>query len=147
MHPLSGHFEKYHNTLCLSPQIVHKHCFQFLLGLKMVPRENKNNAYAKFGRINKEYYGQRSLTIPERVSGGNRAYLPCESEDLPLNLDQSFLRLHLQESTSLNSAQMRYWARRQVRALGADQSKADSGDESAEEFAFIKHFFPVILRF
>ena len=23
----------------------------------MVPRENKNNAYAKFGRINKEYYG------------------------------------------------------------------------------------------
>ena len=23
----------------------------------MVPRENKNNAYAKCGRINKEYYG------------------------------------------------------------------------------------------
>ena len=23
----------------------------------MVPRENKNNAYAKFGGINKEYYG------------------------------------------------------------------------------------------
>ena len=23
----------------------------------MVPRENKNNAYAKFGRTNKEYYG------------------------------------------------------------------------------------------
>ena len=23
----------------------------------MVPRENKNSAYAKFGRINKEYYG------------------------------------------------------------------------------------------
>ena len=52
-----GHFEKYHNTLCLSPQILHKHCFQFLLGLTMVPRENKNNAYPKFGRINKEYYG------------------------------------------------------------------------------------------
>ena len=44
-----GHFEKYHDTLCLSPHILHKHCFQFLLGLTIVPRENKNNAYAKFG--------------------------------------------------------------------------------------------------
>ena len=52
-----GHFRKYHNILCLSPQILHKHCFQFLLGLTMIPRENKNNAYAKFGVTNKEYYG------------------------------------------------------------------------------------------
>ena len=51
------HFGKYHNILCLSPKILHKHCFQFLLGLTMVPRENKNNAYAKFGGTNKEYYG------------------------------------------------------------------------------------------
>ena len=49
-----GHFGKYHNTLCLSPQILHKHCFQFLLGLT---RENKNNAYAKFGETNEDYYG------------------------------------------------------------------------------------------
>ena len=27
------------------------------LGLTMVPRKNKNNAYAKFGGTNKEYYG------------------------------------------------------------------------------------------
>ena len=40
-----------------SPQILHNHCFQFLLGLTMVPRENKNNAYSKFGETNKEYYG------------------------------------------------------------------------------------------
>ena len=46
-----GHSRKYHNTLCLSPQILHKHCFQFLLGLTMVLRENKNKAYAKFGVI------------------------------------------------------------------------------------------------
>ena len=52
-----GHFGKYHNTLCLSPQILHKHCFQFLLRLTTVPRENENNAYAKFGGTNKEYYG------------------------------------------------------------------------------------------
>ena len=30
--------------------IGHKHCFHFLLGLTMVPRENKSNAYAKFWR-------------------------------------------------------------------------------------------------
>ena len=47
------HFGKYHNTLCLSPQILRKHCFQFLLGIKMARRENKINAYAKFGGTNK----------------------------------------------------------------------------------------------
>ena len=52
-----GHFGKYHNTFCLSPQILHKHCFQFLLGITMVRRENKNNAHAKFWGTNKEYYG------------------------------------------------------------------------------------------
>ena len=52
-----GHFGKYHNTLCLSPKILHRHCFQFLLGLAVVPRENKNNAYVKFGGTRKVYYG------------------------------------------------------------------------------------------
>ena len=37
--------------------IGYKHLFQFLLRLRMVPRENKSNAYAKFGGTNKEYYG------------------------------------------------------------------------------------------
>jgi len=40
-----------HNTLCWSLQnfaILHKHCLQFLLGVKMAPRETENNAYAKF---------------------------------------------------------------------------------------------------
>lgn len=52
-----GHCGKYHDTLCFSPKTLHKGCFQFPLGLTMVPRENKNNAYAKFGGTNKEYYG------------------------------------------------------------------------------------------
>ena len=30
------------------PKILHKHCFQFLMGVKMAPRETENNAYAKF---------------------------------------------------------------------------------------------------
>ena len=41
------------------PKILHKHCLQFLLGVKMAPRlEIENNAYAKFwGGANKEHYG------------------------------------------------------------------------------------------
>ena len=46
----SGHFRKYHNTLCLWPQILHKHCFCFLSGTLQFPRETENNAYAKFLR-------------------------------------------------------------------------------------------------
>ena len=30
------------------PKILHKHCLQFLLGVKMAPRETENNVYAKF---------------------------------------------------------------------------------------------------
>ena len=30
------------------PKILHEHCLQFLLGVKMAPRETENNAYAKF---------------------------------------------------------------------------------------------------
>ena len=35
-----------HNALCLSRQkILHKHCLQFLLGVKMARRETENNVY------------------------------------------------------------------------------------------------------
>ena len=30
------------------PKVLHKHCLQFLLGVKVAPRETENNAYAKF---------------------------------------------------------------------------------------------------
>ena len=30
------------------PKVLHKHCLQFLLGVKMAPRETENNAYVKF---------------------------------------------------------------------------------------------------
>ena len=44
-------YQKYHNTLFVCPSnILHKHCFQFLLGPLEVPRENLNSAYAKFWR-------------------------------------------------------------------------------------------------
>ena len=62
---LIGNFGKYHNTLSLPLRILHKHFFHFLLGLTVVPRENKYNAYAKFGGTDKEYYGifRSGLTI------------------------------------------------------------------------------------
>ena len=30
------------------PQTLHNHCLQFLLGITVVPREIKDNTYAKF---------------------------------------------------------------------------------------------------
>ena len=45
-------FQKYHNTLrCLQ---TYKHCFQFLLGLTVAPREISSE---KVWRDNKGYYG------------------------------------------------------------------------------------------
>ena len=39
------------------PQNLHWHSFQFLLGVKMAPRETEKNAYAKFWGTNKERRG------------------------------------------------------------------------------------------
>ena len=30
-------------------KLLHKHCLQFLLGVKMTPRQTENNAYENFG--------------------------------------------------------------------------------------------------
>ena len=37
----------FYNALCLSPLSLHKQCLQFLLRVKMAPRETENNAYVK----------------------------------------------------------------------------------------------------
>ena len=47
----------FHNAPCLSPQSLHKQCLQFLLGVKMAPRETENNAYSNFRGDKKEHYG------------------------------------------------------------------------------------------
>ena len=51
-----GHF-KDTVTLFVYPLKSCISSFQFLLGLTMVPRENKKNGYANFWRTSKEYYG------------------------------------------------------------------------------------------
>ena len=37
--PFIHHFHIDHNVTCLPPKILHNHCFQFLLGITVVPRE------------------------------------------------------------------------------------------------------------
>ena len=42
------------------PKVLHKHCLQFLLGVKMAPRETENNAYAKF-------WGDKQRQLPRNL--------------------------------------------------------------------------------
>ena len=46
------HLHISHNTFCLLPKILYILCFQFLLGITVVPGEIENNAYATFWRKN-----------------------------------------------------------------------------------------------
>ena len=46
-----------HNALCLPTKILHNYCFQFLLGITVIPREIQDNGYAKFWCVNKVHYG------------------------------------------------------------------------------------------
>ena len=39
------------------PQILHNHCFQFLLGIAVLPREIEDDGYAKFWGVNKVHFG------------------------------------------------------------------------------------------
>ena len=41
---------------CLAPKILHNSCFQFLVGITVVPKEIQDNDYAKFWEVNKVHY-------------------------------------------------------------------------------------------
>ena len=45
---LIHYFHIGHNAPCLPPKIWHNHCFRFLLGITVVPREIQDNGYANF---------------------------------------------------------------------------------------------------
>ena len=51
------HFYMDHNNPFFSPKILHNHCFQFLLGMTVTPREIEDNGYAKFWGLKKVHYG------------------------------------------------------------------------------------------
>ena len=42
------HYHIDYNVLCLPPKNLHSHCFQFLLGIKVIPREIKDNDFSFF---------------------------------------------------------------------------------------------------
>ena len=52
-------FHGSHNSICFPIKILHKDCFQFLLGPIIVPWENEKKTYAKFCGINKLHFGVR----------------------------------------------------------------------------------------
>ena len=63
------HFHISNSTLCLPLKILHYHCFQFLLGLAIAPREIENSAYAQFWGTNRVYYGRgESGELKEQTS-------------------------------------------------------------------------------
>ena len=45
------HFHLYHNAPHLLLNILHSQCFQFFLGITVVPREIEDNGYTNFGRL------------------------------------------------------------------------------------------------
>ena len=60
------------------PKILYKHCLQFLLEVKMAPRETENNAYAKFWGDK-----QKALSFNAIVSSFSLAESP--PHDLQIN--------------------------------------------------------------
>ena len=52
------HLHISHNASFLPPKILHKHCYQFLLGRLLYPGEIKNKGYAKYWGANKVDYGR-----------------------------------------------------------------------------------------
>ena len=61
---LVGHVGKYHNTICLFPQILHKHCFQFLLRFTMLPRES---SLVKTSEVDKKFLAERQDTARSQI--------------------------------------------------------------------------------
>ena len=80
-----GHFGKYRNTLCLSPQITQKHCFCFLLGPLLFPRETGSNAWAKIG-------GGGGQTMSIMVFWGVAYWINHYLLDNSVDFDNSYLQ-------------------------------------------------------
>ena len=62
------HFHIAHNTLCLPPKILHKHCFQFLLGLYSRPKGNLKH------RMLMQNFGRQKECIIGNVEMANTVF-------------------------------------------------------------------------
>ena len=61
-----------YNAPCIPPKILHNHCFQFLLGITVVPGQIQVNDYAKFCGVDQVNYGVLTICmenpeIPGRI--------------------------------------------------------------------------------
>ena len=65
-----------HNEPCLPPNILHNHCFQFLLGYTVVPREIQDNGYAIFWGVGEGGGGgtRRIIIYVKMVNNHTRLY-------------------------------------------------------------------------
>ena len=61
------HLHISHKAPYLPTEILHNLCFPFLPGIKAVPREIENDAYAKFWGANKVHYGRSSEMCKWRI--------------------------------------------------------------------------------
>ena len=60
------------------PKILHKHCLQFLLEVKMASRETENNAYAKF-------WGDKQKALSFNVNVSSFSLAESPPRDLQIN--------------------------------------------------------------
>ena len=56
--PLVDRLLCHDSVSCLPPKILHNHCFQFLLGITVVPREIEYNDYSRVWGVNKVHSGR-----------------------------------------------------------------------------------------
>ena len=61
------------------PKILHKHCLQFLLEVKMAQRETENNAYAKLWVNTRPCSNLGGTTLNEGEKGGGQT---CDQQQL-----------------------------------------------------------------
>ena len=88
-----AHLHISHNTACLPPKILHKHCLQFLLGPLLYPGETKNKGYAKFWGADKVYYGRCANGEFERALSLNPLSPNIHIQILQTDLHTSPLRM------------------------------------------------------
>ena len=75
-----GHFGKYHNTLCLSPQILHKYCqFLFSIGTIVSPKRNWKQFQSSFS-WDLQWSQEKTKTMLVRNLGGQPKSIMVFSE-------------------------------------------------------------------
>ena len=95
------HLHISHNP-CLPPKTLHNLCFWLFLGITIIPREIKDNAYAKSWGANKVYHGRCANGELEKSMKGKSPF----SLSIPLSFSSLLLlfrRSHMHQLTKFLS--------------------------------------------